>query len=363
MAPPPACFRNSRAIFWSNTLKRKTTFMRKIVSILFVSATVSACAGRPRVDSLIAQLPAEMSVANFVSHNGDVSGNTIRSGGVINGREKFEASAWFALVETKTKRANFILLLPVNYRSTVTETLARDARILSGLLEKKIDSSISALEMLLGKHAPRLVVSFRLIPLEASFYHDSTTTRNADGSYSLEFVAPLPRSANSHDEWLSYVTDIAMHEFIHTLRWRPEYFSKVITKVEDEIQSYFLGKCISVLSGSTLPGVFVQFPDSLAEAMHDFRDAPIDEVIRQLASQKIDAPTTIGDGIALLAMHRYLQAIVRDRKQSLGPNDVLPVCAAVARDDLPWRDPSIDQVITKIANRAHSPHAKESVAN
>ena len=155
------------------------------------------------------------------------------------------------------------------------------------------------------------------------------------------------------EAWITSLVTTSIHEYVHMLQW-----DRVGVRTADlyaqEAQAYGVQICTTWFANDVVPDVVYKFPPLLQEAVGDYQDIPVAEIISQSRDQN-ESPTFAGMGAAVLTFHRFFTELKEHEKKPAVISQALPLCRAIARGDLVWSDKAIDATISEFARTAKRP--------
>jgi hypothetical protein len=220
-------------------------------------------------------------------------------------------------------------------------------------METQLVRQFDVLERLRGAPTPRPVVKFRMVPSGVTFDYLARTYPREDEKPPLDLLIVAPQAGMTLEAWVQSIVMTSVHEYVHMLQW--DYAGEGAADLYvQEAQAYGVQICATWLANEIVPDIVYKFPPLLEEAVGDYRDIPIAEIISQSKEQN-ESPTVAGMGAAVLAFHRFFTELKERENRPAVIDQALPLCSAIARGDLIWNDKGIDAKISEFAKAAPRP--------
>jgi hypothetical protein len=217
------------------------------------------------------------------------------------------------------------------------------------LIETQLVKQFDVLERLRGATTTRPIVKFRVVPPGVTFEHLARTYPRDAEKPPLDLVFVAPRPGISLETWVNSLVMTAIHEYTHMLQWDDSRYNEDL--YVREAHAYGVQICVTYLANDIVPDIVYKFPPMLQQAVGDYTDIPVAEIISQSREQK-EAPTFAGMAAAVLTFHRFFSELKerQDGKPTIGQAE--PLCSAIARGHLDWSATEIDRKISEFAKAA-----------
>lgn len=303
-------------------------------------------------DSIL-QAPPSTGHINFVGRKPIQQGFEAVTGGKTSGSRRYRVEKWQESVPYQFGKGILTLLWSADDATLSSSGVLSDGPRVRAVMETQLVKQFDVLERLRGVPTTRPIVKFRIVPSGVSFEHLARTYPREGEKPPLDLVVVAPQPGTTLEAWIQSIVMTSVHEYVHMLQW--DYAGEGAGDLYvQEAQAYGVQICATWIANEVVPEIVYQFPPLLQEAVGDYRDIPIAEIISQSKEQK-ESPTFAGMGAAVLAFHRFFSELKEREHRPAVINQALPLCSAIARGEITWSDKGIDAKISEFAKAARRP--------
>lgn len=321
---------------------------RALTIISFVGSAQSATTLDSQKVRAQKDLGGESSEFNYVAQIPTFFGRRMVTGGVIGGAKVYAPSDWSEVVSAEFDGNSVVLLTSMDEAKTLKRLLEDGNSEPSTRLRDVFASYFQTMKDIAGADSPKVNIRYRLVPPGYAFKYEVTNKISDYKKFPLDLLAVLPRQNESLGKWLDSVAKNSVHEFSHMTRWNTALYPKEISSEANEVFAYFAEFCSSLIARNHLPDSVFSFPLSLEETVDGNRKISVSRLYNGLVGLK-EQPTIVGFNTFALAFHRYFSDLKASGVQKPAAKQALPLCTAVAHDELEWGNENIDSLIATIA--------------